>query len=67
MKHPSTAIISAIILVLFLLPYIWKLKEIGLLVVLCIGLFLVVYDFFVNSRQKVKREAQHASYESEST
>jgi hypothetical protein len=67
MKHPSTAIISAVILVLFLLPYIWKLKDLGLLAVLTLGVFLVIYDFYVNSRKKEKREPQHASYDSEST
>jgi hypothetical protein len=67
MKHPSTAIIAAALLVLFLFPYIWKLKELGLLVVLTIGVLLVVYDFYVNSREKTKMKPQAPSYESEST
>jgi hypothetical protein len=67
MKHPSTAIISTVLLVLFLLPYIWKLKDPSLTVVLGLGVIMVIYDFFASNREKLNMKPQHPSYESEST
>jgi hypothetical protein len=67
MKNPSTAIISTTLLVLFLVPYIWKLKEPGLIVVLCLGVALVIYDFFASKKEKSHMRLEHPSYDSEST
>jgi len=67
MKHLSTSIISAVLLVLFLVPYIWKLKDPGLIIVLSLGIVLVIFDFFVSGRQKPNMKPQHPSYDSEST
>lgn len=67
MKQLSTAIISTVLLVLFLMPYIWKLKDPGLIVVLGLGVILVIYDFFASKREKPIMKPQHPSYESEST
>lgn len=67
MNYKSTAIISTVLLVLFLLPYIWKLKEIPLLILLVFGVGLVVYDFMLSTKEKPNLQKQHASYEEEST
>jgi F0F1-type ATP synthase assembly protein I len=67
MKQLSTAIISGTLLVAFLIPYIWKLKDLGLMVVLTIGVFLVVFDFYNSIRQKPNRKPEQAFYDSEST
>jgi uncharacterized membrane protein YccC len=69
MNHRIPAIIAAALLILFLLPYIWKLKEVSLLVLLAFGVFLAVFDFVVSNRRggEVNLQPQHASYEEEST
>lgn len=67
MNYRSSAIIATALLVLFLLPYIWKLKEVPLLILLVFGVGLVVYDFIVSTKEKPNLQQQHASYEEEST
>jgi len=61
------AIISMVLLVGFLLPYIWKIKESPLLVLLIFGVLLAIYDFYVSSKKPKLLAPQHPSYESEST
>jgi uncharacterized membrane protein len=61
------AIISMVLLVSFLLPYIWKIKEVPLLILLLAGVFFAIYDFYVSSRKKDNLKPQRPSYESEST
>jgi hypothetical protein len=61
------AIISMALLVAFLVPYIWKIKEAPLLVLLVLGVFLAIYDFYVSSKKAEQRAPQHPSYDSEST
>jgi hypothetical protein len=67
MKYRSTAVIATTLLILFLVPYIWKLKELPLLLVLSFGVFLAIYDFYVSSKKAEQRAPQHPSYDSEST
>lgn len=61
------AIISMVLLVAFLVPYIWKIKEAPLLILLVLGVFLAVYDFYVSGKKVEQRAPQHPSYDSEST
>lgn len=61
------AIISMVLLVAFLVPYILKIKEIPLLILLVFGVFLAVYDFYVTSKKARKTAPQQPSYKSEST
>lgn len=62
------AIISTLLLILFLLPYIWKLKEVALLVLLVFGVFLAIYDFVVSRKEGNNNlQPQHTPYEQEST
>jgi hypothetical protein len=61
------AIISMALLVAFLVPYIWKIKEAPLLILLVLGVFLAIYDFYVSSKKAEQRAPQHPSYDSEST
>lgn len=61
------AIISMVLLVSFLLPYIWKIKETPLLALLVFGVFLAVYDFYVSSKKADRRAPQRPPYDSEST
>jgi len=56
-----------VLLIGFLLPYIWKIKEIPLLILLIFGVFLAIYDFYVSNRKKTNLKAQHAPYDQEST
>jgi ABC-type iron transport system FetAB permease component len=67
MKYKSTAIIATILLIAFLVPYIWKLKDPALIVLLVFGVFLAIYDFVLNRRERLNLQPQHASYEQEST
>jgi hypothetical protein len=67
MKYRSTAIISTGLLILFLVPYIWKLKDLALILVLGLGVLLVIYDFYANEQEKTNLKPQHPSYDSEST
>ena len=68
MKSKLPAIISTLLLILFLLPYIWKLKEIPLLILLVFGVFLAIYDFVLANKQGgTNLQPQHASYDEEST
>ena len=67
MNYKSTAIISAALLILFLLPYMWKLKDIALIVVLALGVFFAIYDFVLSTGEKPNLQPQHAPYEQEST
>lgn len=67
MNYKSTAVISCALLVLFLLPYIWKLKEVSLIILLVLGVAMVVYDFLLSTKEKPNLQKQHASYEEEST
>lgn len=65
MSKTLPAIISALLLILFLLPYIWKLKEVALLVLLVFGVFLAIYDFVVSRKEAdTNLQPQHTSYES---
>jgi len=66
MKH-LPAIISMVLLVGFLVPYIWKIKESPLLALLVFGVFLAIYDFYVTGKKATQRAPQHPSYDSEST
>ncbi len=61
------AIISMVLLVAFLVPYIWKITEFPLLVLLVFGVFLAIYDFYVSGKKAAQRAPQHPSYDSEST
>jgi mannose/fructose/N-acetylgalactosamine-specific phosphotransferase system component IIC len=61
------AIISMVLLVGFLVPYIWKIKESPLLALLVLGVFFAIYDFYVSSKKAEQRAPQHPSYDSEST
>jgi uncharacterized membrane protein len=61
------AIISMVLLVAFLVPYIWKIKEVPLLILLVFGVFLAVYDFYVSSKKSKPRVPQQPSYKSETT
>lgn len=68
MSKTLPAIISTLLLILFLLPYIWKLKEVALLVLLIFGVFLAIYDFVVSRKEdETNLQPQHTSYEQEST
>jgi hypothetical protein len=67
MNYRSTAIIATALLLLFLAPYIWKLREVPLIILLVFGVGLVIYDFIVSTREKPNLQKQHASYEQEST
>ena len=67
MNYKSTAVISCALLVLFLLPYIWKLKDVSLIILLVLGVAMVVYDFLLSTKEKPNLQKQHASYEEEST
>jgi ABC-type iron transport system FetAB permease component len=67
MNYKSTAIISTILLIGFLVPYIWKIKEVPLLILLVVGVALAIYDFVLNTKAKPNLQKQHASYEEEST
>lgn len=67
MNYKSTAVISSALLILFLLPYIWKLKEASLIILLVLGVAMVVYDFVLNTRAKPNLKPQHPSYDEEST
>lgn len=67
MNYRSTAIIATALLLLFLLPYIWKLREVPLIILLVFGVGLVVYDFILSTKEKPNLQKQHASYEEEST
>ena len=67
MNYKSTAIISTALLLLFLAPYIWKLREIPLIILLVVGVAMVVYDFILSTKEKPNLQKQHASYEEEST
>jgi len=61
------ALISMMLLIGFLLPYIWKLKELALLVLLVIGVLLAMYDFYISGKKQDLLVPQQASYDSEST
>ncbi len=61
------AVISMVLLVGFLLPYIWKITEFPLLLLLVFGVFLAIYDFYVSSKKAAQRAEQQPSYKSEST
>jgi len=67
MNYKSTAIISTVLLLLFLAPYIWKLREIPLIILLVAGVAMVIYDFILSTKEKPNLQKQHASYEEEST
>jgi ABC-type iron transport system FetAB permease component len=67
MNYKSTAIISTILLIGFLVPYIWKIKEVPLLILLVVGVALAIYDFVLNTKAKPNLKPQHPSYEDEST
>jgi ABC-type transport system involved in cytochrome bd biosynthesis fused ATPase/permease subunit len=67
MNYKSTAIISTLLLIAFLVPYIWKIKAIPMIILLVFGVFLAIYDFVLNTRAKPNLQPQHASYEEEST
>lgn len=61
------ALISMMILIGFLLPYIWKLKELALLILLVFGVLLAMYDFYISGKKQDLLVPQKASYDSEST
>jgi mannose/fructose/N-acetylgalactosamine-specific phosphotransferase system component IIC len=61
------AIISMVLLVAFLVPYLWKIKEVPLLILLVFGVFLAVYDFYVSNKKAKQRVPQQPSYKSETT
>lgn len=67
MNYKSTAIISTVLLIGFLVPYIWKIKEGPLLILLVVGVALAIYDFVLNTKAKPNLKPQHPSYEDEST
>ncbi len=67
MNYKSTAIISSALLILFLLPYIWKLKEASLIILLVLGVAMVAYDFVLSTKEKPNLKAQHSACEEEST
>jgi len=67
MKYKSTAYIATALLILFLAPYIWKLKEVPLLILLVFGLALVVYDFKASTKEKPKFKQQETPFDEEST
>lgn len=67
MNYKSTALIAGVLLILFLLPYILKLKAVPLVVLLVFGVLLVIYDFILSTKEKPNLQKQHASYEEEST
>ena len=61
------ALISMLILIGFLIPYIWKLKELALLILLVVGVILAIYDFYISGKKQDLLVPQKASYDSEST
>lgn len=67
MNYKSTSVIATILLIMFLVPYIWKLKDPALIVVLGLGVILAIYDFALSTREKPNLQPQHAPYEQEST
>ena len=67
MNYKSTAAIACALLVLFLMPYVWKLKDVSLLILLVLGVAMVVYDFLLSTKEKPNLQKQHPSYEEEST
>ncbi len=44
--------IALLMLGLFFLPYIWKLKQVDLLVILIMGMALPIYDFITSGEKK---------------
>lgn len=67
MNYKSTAIIATILLIAFLVPYILKLKDPPLIILLVFGVFLAIYDFVLSRRERANLQPQHAPYEQEST
>jgi len=67
MKDRLPAIIATVLLLLFLAPYIWKLKVAPLFILLAFGVFLAILDFVQTKKQQPNLQAQQASYEEEST
>ena len=61
------ALISMLLLIGFLIPYIWKLKELALLILLVVGVLLAMYDFYIGGKKQDLLVPQKASYDSEST
>lgn len=61
------ALISMLLLIGFLIPYIWKLKELALLILLVVGVLLAMYDFYISGKKQDLLVPQKASYDSEST
>ncbi len=61
------ALISMLLLIGFLIPYIWKLKELALLILLVVGVILAMYDFYISGKKQDLLVPQKASYDSEST
>jgi uncharacterized membrane protein (UPF0136 family) len=61
------SLISMLILIGFLIPYIWKLKELSLLILLVVGVILAMYDFYISGKKQDLLVPQKASYDSEST
>ncbi len=61
------ALISMLILIGFLIPYIWKLKELALLILLVVGVILAIYYFYISGKKQDLFVPQKASYDSEST
>jgi hypothetical protein len=67
MKNRLPAFIATALLLLFLAPYIWKIKAVPLIILLVFGVVLVVFDFIQSNKEKPKFQAQQAPYEEEST
>jgi len=67
MKHRAPAFIATALLLLFLAPYIWKIKAIPLIILLVFGVVLVVFDFIQNNKEARKFHVQQTPYEEEST
>ncbi|MCD8494215.1 MAG: hypothetical protein LRY23_00015 [Burkholderiaceae bacterium] len=67
MNYKSTAIIATALLIAFLVPYILKLKDPALIILLVFGVVLAILDFVINRREKANLQPQHTSYEQEST